>query len=63
MSGSSSKSDQLANEILRQITRVENARVWRAQPGFAVEEETPAKFRVLLAEIDRAERRQAGAQR
>ena len=63
MSGNDSKSQQLANEILRQIMRMENVRVWRAQPAFAVDEETPAKFRTLLAEIDRAERGQAGGRR
>jgi hypothetical protein len=59
MAANGHKSDQLANEILRQIVRMENTRVWRAQPGLAVDVEIPAKFHVLLEEIDRAERRQA----
>lgn len=59
MTANGSKSDRLANEILRQIVRMENTRVWRAQPGLSVDEEMPAKFEALLEEIDRAERRHA----
>lgn len=58
MSGNSQKSDLLANEILRQIMRMENTRVWRAQPGFAIDEELPPKLNSLLEEMDRAEHRQ-----
>jgi hypothetical protein len=58
MSGNSQKSDLLANEILRQITRMENTRVWRAQPVFAIDEELPARLNSLLEEMDRAEHRQ-----
>jgi len=59
MSGNNHKSDRLANEILRQIMRTENTRVWRAQPGFSVDEDLPAGFGALLDEMDRAEHRQA----
>jgi hypothetical protein len=57
MSGNQ-KSDLLANEILRQIMRMENTRVWRAQPGFSVDEQLPANLNSLLEEMDRAEHRQ-----
>lgn len=61
MTASGHKSEELANEILRQIVRMENTRVWRAQPALAVDEEMPAEFHGLLEEIDRAERRQASS--
>ena len=53
------KIDLLANEILRQVMRMENTRVWRAQPGFAVDEHLPANLSSLLEQLDRAEHRQA----
>jgi hypothetical protein len=59
MSGNGKKSDLLAKEILRQIMRTENLRVWRAQPGFSVDEALPGRFNSLLDEMDRAEYRQA----
>ncbi len=59
MSGHRQKSNLLANEILRQIMRTENMRVWRAQPGFAVDEDLPANLNSLLEELDRAEYRQS----
>ncbi len=62
MSGNT-KSEKLATEILRQIMRMENTRVLRAQPAFAVDGAMPAKFNTLLDEIDQAERRQAGGRR
>jgi hypothetical protein len=58
MSGNQQKSDLLANEILRQIMRMENTRVWRAQPGFTIDEELPASLNSLLEEMERAEHRQ-----
>lgn len=54
------KSEQLANEILRQIMRMDNLRVLRAQPLFAVDMDMPAKFNTLLEEVESAERRQSG---
>lgn len=59
MCGHKQKSDLLANEILRQIMRTDNMRVWRAQPGFSVDENLPANLNSLLEEIDRLEHRQA----
>lgn len=59
MSGNE-KSERLANEILRQVMRMENARVLRAQPAFSVEHDMPAQFGSLLQELDKAEKRQSG---
>ncbi len=59
MSGNGTKREQLTNEILRQIMRMENTRIWRAQPAFIVDHEMPAKFHSLLEDLDKAERRQA----